>query len=101
MPYVFNTSFYVHPMRRVEWMAWIENCIDGVAKSLGFDDERFKMYEVVSESPDGYLIFSLQWSCKDITGVGDVDEEMSSFLKKIYEVFGEEVTHFSSIMKRV
>lgn len=101
MTYIFNTSFYVHPAHRVAWNAWVENCIYSVQKELLVKDEHIKMFEVVSESPDGFLIFSLQWQCENISQVGDVDDKISTFLMEVPKVFGDNVSHFSSIMKQM
>ncbi len=98
--YIFNTSFYVAESRFGKWEQWLqvhlfpatEKVIAGVSAEI---------FEVVSARPDESRIFSVQWRCRTIYEIEKLDTCVAEVLLGFASAFGEETTHFSSVMKRL
>ena len=59
------------------------------------------VFQVVSVNQENNTLFSIQWRCADVEQVQVLDECMAGLLAELPKRFGEQVTHFSSIMKKL
>lgn len=60
-----------------------------------------EVFEVVSVSQENNTLFSVQWRCANDVQVQNLDEYIAGLLASLPKQFGEQVTHFSSIMKKL
>lgn len=98
MAYIFNISFYVNPSFEEKWAAWFKKCFTD--NRLPSNVKHPKVFEVISETPGDSTIYSAQWACSSMKDVAELDELMALFLQQLPALFGEDVTHFSSILKQ-
>lgn len=98
--YIFNTSFYVPESRFGKWQEWLQSHLFPATEKVvaGVSAE---IFEVVSARPDESRIFSVQWRCHTIFEIEKLDTCVAAVLRDFGATFGEEATHFSSVMKRL
>ncbi|MGQ1945820.1 DUF4286 family protein [Geofilum sp. OHC36d9] len=99
--FIFNTSFYVNEQRLEEWRLWLKEDLEPLAHNTGTDINKIGLFEVLSETPGDNLVFSFQWRCGSMRDVERLDASLAPVLQKVPVLFGDEITHFSSIMQHV
>jgi hypothetical protein len=77
---------------RMEMIPMVERAIPGLT---------FEIFEVVSISGDSNRVYSVQWRCMDVEQTQAVDSCVADLLADLTKQFGEGVTHFSSVMKKL
>lgn len=98
--FVFNTSFYVSELHDLQWEQWLRmEMIPTVERA--FPGLTFEIFEVVSVSTDSNNVYSVQWRCIDAEQTHAVDSCVADLLAGLTKQFGEGVTHFSSVMKKL
>jgi hypothetical protein len=98
--FVFNTSFYVSELHDLQWEQWLRmHMIPAVEET--FPGLTFEIFEVVSVSAAGSSVYSVQWRCVDAEQTEAVDSCVADLLADLTKHFGEGVTHFSSVMKKL
>jgi len=99
MSYIFNVSFYVNPSFEERWSAWFKECF--AHDELPPNVKHSEVFEVISETPGDFTVYSAQWKCTSTEVLEELDEYMAHFLQQLPRLFGEDVTHFSSILKQI
>ena len=99
MFYIFNVSFYVNPLFEERWFAWFKECF--ADNTFPADINNPEVFEIISETPGDFMVFSAQWKCPSMEDLAELDEFMASYLQQLPHLFGEEITHFSSVLKRI
>jgi hypothetical protein len=99
--FIFNTSFYVNEQRLEAWRLWLKANLEPLAQHSGTDINKIGLFEVLSETPGDNLVFSFQWRCRSMRDVERLDASLAPVLQKVPVLFGDEITHFSSIMQHV
>ncbi len=99
MVFVFNTSFYIAQAKLGQWEQWLSShLLPAVNRAM--PEISAEVFEVVSVSNAGNHVYSVQWRCHSITQTEALDSCLAEVLNGVPLLFGEEVTHFSSIMKK-
>ncbi|HLW07190.1 MAG TPA: DUF4286 family protein [Marinilabiliaceae bacterium] len=99
MSYIFNVSFYVNPSFEEKWSAWFKECFSD--NTFPADVKQPEVFEVISETPGDFTVFSAQWKCSSTEVLEELDEYMAAFLQQLPRLFGEDITHFSSVLKQI
>lgn len=100
MAFVFNTSFYVVDLYQKKWEQWLHfEMIPAVGKTI--PGLAVEIFEMVSVHSGNSRVFSVQWRCSDVAQTENLDSCIAELLAGLTSQFGEKVTHFSSIMKKL
>lgn len=98
--YIFNTSFFVPARQLKQWEQWLRLEMMPMVEKL-FPEIMPELFEVVSASTGNNHLFSVQWRCVDFKQTEKLDSCVADLLSGIAKQFGDEVTHFSSIMEKI
>ncbi len=98
--FIFNTSFYVSDLHCRQWEQWLEFELFS-AIALKFPGLTHEVFEIVSVNSGNNKVFSVQWRCLDLNQTQELNSFMVDLLGHLTKQFGEEVTHFNSIMKKI
>ena len=97
--FIFNTSFYVNIPFYEKWEKWLNDTL--IPEISGkFPDFDVEIFEVVTPCADDSKTFSVQWRCSDISDTKQLDLFLTDFYHQLPNLFGENVVHFNSIMKK-
>lgn len=83
-----------------QWKQWLEfEMFSAIA--LKFPGLTHEVFEIVSVNSGNNKVFSVQWRCLNANQAKELDSCVADLLGHLTKQFGEEVTHFSSIMKKI
>ena len=99
-PFIFNTSFYVNAPFYERWEKWL-NDILFPAISDKFPNIDVEVFKVVTPCADNSKTFSVQWRCNNINDTKQLDLFVTDFYCQLPRLFGEDVVHFNSVMKKL
>jgi len=98
--YIFNASFYVNPDQYTQWRDWLDQRLFPFVEKI-VPGLRFQVFEVLSEVNQGMLVFSVQFQCSDKEQLERIQNETLPVFEEFRMQFGEQVTHFNSILSRI
>jgi hypothetical protein len=98
--YIVNTSFMVEYAVHARWLDTMTRHFLPLVASAGFPDIVFT--RVLSDESEGHFTYSLQIPVSDMTGYRRfVHDLLSEYIAVADPAFGEQVLHFTSLLKRV
>lgn len=98
--YIVNTSFMVEPKAHGQWYVMFTERFIPMLRAEGFEDLVFT--RVLSNSGDAHYTYSLQVSVADIPSYQRfMDQIMGEYSNIVLPAFGQNVLHFTSLLKRI
>ncbi|MGQ1889649.1 DUF4286 family protein [Thermophagus sp. OGC60D27] len=98
--YIFNVSFYVDPDQYSRWRDWLDKVLFPFVEKI-LPGNRPQVFEVLSEGNQGIMVFSVQFQCSDKVQLERIQEETLPVFDLFKREFGEQVTHFNSVLSRI
>ncbi|MEG1608024.1 MAG: DUF4286 family protein [Mucinivorans sp.] len=98
--YIINTTFVVEPSAHGRWYEFFLQKFVPLCRAEGFSELTFT--RVLHEDTQGHYTYSLQVAVDSIPEYQRfVAEIMTDYGSTVLSVFGEQVLHFTTLLKRI